>query len=187
MEALGAVVATINFNELQMALKQGLVDGQENPVAVNYASKLYEAQKYLAMTRHNYNAVVHLISKKVWDKLTPEQQATIREESRRAGEYTRKKRRPRRPGKKGPAQYVPDLLRQAARGPAGRRAANQPKGHSIISDELQLLWLAAKIKIGIFGTIMPDCQRAEASSSGQSHVNLGKYLGVGIGFESRRR
>jgi len=90
MEALGAIVATINFNELQMALKQGVVDGQENPVAVIYANKLYEAQKYLAMTGHNYNTMVHVISKKVWDKLTPEQQTIIKEESHRAGEWMRK-------------------------------------------------------------------------------------------------
>jgi TRAP-type transport system periplasmic protein len=90
MEALGAVVATINFNELQMALKQGVVDGQENPVAVIYSNKLYETQKYLAMTGHNYNTMVHVISKKVWDKLTPEQQAVIKEESKRAGDWMRK-------------------------------------------------------------------------------------------------
>jgi TRAP-type transport system periplasmic protein len=90
MEALGAVVATINFNELQMALKQGVVDGQENPVAVIYSNKLYESQKYLAMTGHNYNTMVHVISKKVWDKLTPEQQAIVKEESKRAGDWMRK-------------------------------------------------------------------------------------------------
>jgi TRAP-type transport system periplasmic protein len=90
MEALGAVVATINFNELQMALKQGVVDGQENPVAVIYSNKLYEFQKYLAMTGHNYNSMVHVISKKVWDKLTPEQQKIIKEESKKAGDYMRK-------------------------------------------------------------------------------------------------
>ena len=90
MEALGAVVATINFNELQMALKQGVVDGQENPVAVIYSNKLYESQKYLAMTGHNYNTMVHVISKKVWDKLTPEQQAIVKEESKKAGDWMRK-------------------------------------------------------------------------------------------------
>jgi len=90
MEALGAVVATINFNELQMALKQGVVDGQENPVAVIYSNKLYESQKYLAMTGHNYNTMVHVISKKVWDKLTPEQKAIFREESKKAGDWMRK-------------------------------------------------------------------------------------------------
>ncbi len=90
MEALGAVVATINFNELQMALKQGVVDGQENPIAVIYANKLYETQKYLTMTGHNYNTMVHVISKKVWDKLSPDQQKIIKEESVKAGNYMRK-------------------------------------------------------------------------------------------------
>jgi tripartite ATP-independent transporter DctP family solute receptor len=90
MEALGAVVTTINFNELQMALKQGVVDGQENPIAVIYANHLYETQKYLAMTGHNYNTMVHVISKKVWDKLTPEQQKIIKEESVKAGNWMRK-------------------------------------------------------------------------------------------------
>jgi TRAP-type transport system periplasmic protein len=90
MEAMGAVVATINFNELQMALKQGVVDGQENPIAVIYSNKLYESQKYLAMTGHNYNTMVHVISKKVWDKLTPEQKAIFREESKKAGDWMRK-------------------------------------------------------------------------------------------------
>ncbi len=90
MEALGAVVATINFNELQMALKQGVVDGQENPVAVIYSNKLNEAQKYLAMTGHNYNTMVHVISKKTWDKLTPDQQMIVKAESQKAGDYMRK-------------------------------------------------------------------------------------------------
>jgi TRAP-type C4-dicarboxylate transport system substrate-binding protein len=89
MEALDAVVATINFNELQMALKQGVVDGQENPVAVIYANQLYESQKHLAMTGHNYNTMVHVISKKVWDKLTPEQQKIMKEESAKAGNWMR--------------------------------------------------------------------------------------------------
>ena len=90
MEALGAVVATINFNELQMALKTGVVDGQENPIAVIYSNKIYETQKYLAMTGHNYNTMVHVISKKVWDKLTPEQKTIVKEESKKAGDWMRK-------------------------------------------------------------------------------------------------
>ena len=90
MEALGAVVATINFNELQMALKTGVVDGQENPIAVIYSNKIYETQKYLTMTGHNYNTMVHVISKKVWDKLTPEQKVIVKEESKRAGDWMRK-------------------------------------------------------------------------------------------------
>lgn len=90
MEALGAIVATINFNELAMALKQGTVDGEENPIAVIYSNKIYETNKYLTMTGHNYNSMVHVISKKVWDKLTPEQQKIMKEESKKAGDWMRK-------------------------------------------------------------------------------------------------
>jgi len=90
MEALGATVQTIQFSELPMALKQGVVDGQENPVSVIYAYKIYETQKYLAMTGHTYNSMVHVMSKKTWDKLTPKQQLIVREESKKAGDFMRK-------------------------------------------------------------------------------------------------
>ncbi len=89
MEALGATVQTIQFSELPMALKQGVVDGQENPVSVIYAFKIYETQKYLAMTGHTYNSMVHVMSKKSWDKLTAEQQKIVKEESKKAGDYMR--------------------------------------------------------------------------------------------------
>jgi len=89
MEALGAVVATVDFNDLQMALRKGVIDGEENPVAVIYANRLYETQKYLSMTGHTYNSMVHVISKKAWDKITPEQQKIIKEESVKAGNWMR--------------------------------------------------------------------------------------------------
>jgi len=89
MEACGAVVTKIAFPELYNALKQGVVDGQENPLAVIYHFKLYEVQKNLALTRHVYNSMVHVMSKKTWDKLTPEQQKIVKEESRRAGQWFR--------------------------------------------------------------------------------------------------
>lgn len=89
MEALGAIVQTIAWPELPMALKQGVVDGQENPVSVIHAFKIYETQKFMTMTGHTYNSMVHVISKKTWDKLTTEQQNIIREESIKAGNYMR--------------------------------------------------------------------------------------------------
>lgn len=87
MEALGCVVAAINFNELQIALKQGVVDGEENPIGVIYSNKLYDTQKYVTMTGHNYNSMVHVMSKKVWNKLTSAQRKIIREESAKAGQW----------------------------------------------------------------------------------------------------
>ena len=84
MEALGANVQAIAFNELYLALKQGTVDGQENPLSVIYFNKLYETQKYLALTKHVYNSMNLVMSKKVWDSLSPEYQQIITEESKNA-------------------------------------------------------------------------------------------------------
>lgn len=84
MEALGAEVQSIAFNELYLALKQGVVDGQENPLSVIYTQKFYEAQKYLAITNHVYNSMNLVISKVVWDSFTPEQQTIITEASANA-------------------------------------------------------------------------------------------------------
>src|SRR5512136_258455 len=90
MEALGGIVTKIAFPEVYMALAQGVVDAQENPIAVIYHNKFYEVQKNLALTGHVYNNMVHVISTKTWAKLTPEQQKIFREESKAAGAYMRK-------------------------------------------------------------------------------------------------
>ncbi|MCB9957428.1 MAG: TRAP transporter substrate-binding protein [Rhodospirillaceae bacterium] len=89
MEAAGATVEQIAFPELPMALRQGVVDGQENPLAVIYHFNLFEVQPYLAMTRHVYNSMVHVINLDAWNQLTPEQQQILREESVRAAQMFR--------------------------------------------------------------------------------------------------
>src|SRR5262249_17444223 len=90
LEALAATVQAIAFPELYLALSQKVVDGQENPVAVIYFNKFYEVQKYLAITRHIYNNMIHTVSAAAWKKLDPGQQAIFREESISAGDLMRK-------------------------------------------------------------------------------------------------
>jgi TRAP-type transport system periplasmic protein len=90
MEALGAVVRTIELPQLYMALSQHVFDGQENPIAVIYFNKFYEVQKHLALTRHVYNNMVHTIGTYTWRRLSPEQQAIFREESAAAGNLMRR-------------------------------------------------------------------------------------------------
>ncbi len=85
MTALGGNVQKIAFPELYLALSQGTVDAEENPVAVIYSSKFYEVQKYLAMTRHVYQALFQVVNARSWAKLTPGQQQILREESAAAG------------------------------------------------------------------------------------------------------
>jgi len=84
MEALGANVLTIAFGELVMAMRQGVVDGQENPLGVIYDLKLYESQKYISIVNYLYSSMTHVVSKKVFDSLTEEQRNIIVEESNAA-------------------------------------------------------------------------------------------------------
>ncbi|WP_417249180.1 TRAP transporter substrate-binding protein [Celeribacter sp.] len=89
LEGLGASTTQIAFPELPNALSQGVVDGQENPIGVIYHYKLNDFQEHLAITRHVYNSMVHVINKDVFDSLTEEQQTILREESKRAGNMMR--------------------------------------------------------------------------------------------------
>jgi TRAP-type C4-dicarboxylate transport system substrate-binding protein len=52
VEAWGGRATPINFNELYLALSQGAVDGQENPLPTIASAKLYEVQKFLILTGH---------------------------------------------------------------------------------------------------------------------------------------
>lgn len=90
IDALGGQVQTIGFSELVMAMRTGVVDGQENPIAVIYDLKLYESQKYISMVNYTYSSMTHVMSKKVWDGLSKEQQAILREESDNSSKLMRK-------------------------------------------------------------------------------------------------
>jgi len=90
VEAAGGNAQTIAFAELVMAMKQGVVDGQENPVGTIYDLKIYETQKYMSILNYTYSSMVHIVNKKSWDKLTPEQQKIVTEESAAAAKQARK-------------------------------------------------------------------------------------------------
>jgi tripartite ATP-independent transporter DctP family solute receptor len=58
VRAMGATPTPVAFSDLYMSLKQGVVDGQENPIPTIYTYKYYEAQKYLMLTGHMIRANV---------------------------------------------------------------------------------------------------------------------------------
>jgi tripartite ATP-independent transporter DctP family solute receptor len=77
LHALGASAVPMSYSELYTALSQGVVDGQENPFANIWASKFYEVQKYMSVTKHQYSTLPIIISEKTWQKLNANQQKTI--------------------------------------------------------------------------------------------------------------
>lgn len=90
VDAAGGNAVTIAFPELVMAMKQGVVDGQENPIGTIYPLKLYETQKYMSILNYTYGSLVHLTNKNSWAKLTPAQQKIVQEESTNAAKMARK-------------------------------------------------------------------------------------------------
>jgi tripartite ATP-independent transporter DctP family solute receptor len=77
--ALGANAVPMAFTEVYSALETKTVDGQENPYTNIQNMKFYEVQKYLSLTKHSYSTNMLLISKKVWDSLSPQEQAVLKE------------------------------------------------------------------------------------------------------------
>ena len=90
MQTLGADTQQIKFAELYVALQQGVVDGQENPLANIASAKLYEVQKYLTLSGHKYETNPFVMSKRSWDKLAPADQKVFTEAATEATQAQRK-------------------------------------------------------------------------------------------------
>jgi TRAP-type transport system periplasmic protein len=79
----------LNFGELYNALEIRTVDGQENPYSVILSNKFYEVQKYVSATGHSFTQNIIIISKRFWDRLSPEEQRMMRESVAEARDYQR--------------------------------------------------------------------------------------------------
>lgn len=90
MQALGADAQQIKFAELYVALQQGVVDGQENPLTNIVSSKLYEVQKYLSLSGHKYEVTPFLIGKRAWERLPAADQKIFQDAAAEATQLQRK-------------------------------------------------------------------------------------------------
>ncbi|MGF1734467.1 sialic acid TRAP transporter substrate-binding protein SiaP [Photobacterium satsumensis] len=79
LRALGARPTPMSLSEVYLALSQGVVDGQENPVPTIYEQRFYEVQKYVALTNHIMAFTPLLMSERSFNKLPEEYQQTIKE------------------------------------------------------------------------------------------------------------
>jgi tripartite ATP-independent transporter DctP family solute receptor len=93
VSALGANPTPLPFPELYAALEQKAVDGQENPVATINGTKLYEVQKHLALTNHQYNPQSIVVSKKFWDGLSASDKQIVQDAVAESIKYQREQSR----------------------------------------------------------------------------------------------
>ena len=86
-ETLGANPTPMNFGEVYSALQQGVIDGQENPLAIITSQRFYEVQKYLSTTAHVFAVYMPVISKPFFEGLSAEHQQLVRESMAAARSY----------------------------------------------------------------------------------------------------
>lgn len=86
---LGAQAVPMSWGEVYTSLQTGVIDGQENPVAIIYAFKLSEVQKYLSMTGHFYSPAPLSMSLKKFKALKPEYQQVVLDAALQAAAYER--------------------------------------------------------------------------------------------------
>ena len=76
-QALGASAEPLAFPLLYSALSTGKFDGQENPIATIVSAKYDRVQKYLTLSGHIYSWAAFIISKDVYDDLSPADRAAF--------------------------------------------------------------------------------------------------------------
>lgn len=88
--ALGAHPTAISGAEIFTSLQQHVVDGQENPITNLFSQQIHTVNKYISKTEHVYSPTLVLMSKKVWDSISPEDQKVFLKATKDAGAYERK-------------------------------------------------------------------------------------------------
>ena len=88
-EALGATPIAMNIGELYLAMQQGVIDGQENPLGNIRAWSWFEVQKYISLSNHVYTPITLVMNGARYDSLTDEQKAKVNQAGQMAAEASR--------------------------------------------------------------------------------------------------
>ena len=86
-EALGANPTPMNFGEVYSALQQGVIDGQENPIAIIDSQRFYEVQQHLSLTGHVFTVYIPVVSQIFFEGLSEEHQQLLRDSMQAAADY----------------------------------------------------------------------------------------------------
>lgn len=90
INAMGGAATPIAWGELYTSLQQGVVDGAENNAPSLLTSRHFEVCKYYTLDHHTRLPDVVVVSSKVWERLSPEEQAWLRKAAEESSDYQRK-------------------------------------------------------------------------------------------------
>jgi tripartite ATP-independent transporter DctP family solute receptor len=142
--AMGASATPMPFAEVYTGLKTGLLDAAENNYPSYDEAKHFESAPVYSETMHSMAPEVLVFSKKIWDTLTPEEQAAIRKAAKASVPYyvtlwEAKEKDAKAAVIKGGAKIVPaaDIDRKSfveAEKPVWDKFANTPELKALVSD-----------------------------------------------------
>jgi tripartite ATP-independent transporter DctP family solute receptor len=89
LESMGFNIQIMPLPEVYLAIQQGAVQGQENPIDTIYSNKFYEVAPNVTLTNHVYSPIPLTISEKTWQKLSPADQKAVTEAAQIAAKFSR--------------------------------------------------------------------------------------------------
>ena len=90
IRGMGGSPTPVSYGELYTALQQGIVDAAENNPPSFYNSRHYEVCKFYSIDEHTAIPDVVLVSTKVWERLSPEEQQWLQEAADESAVYQAK-------------------------------------------------------------------------------------------------
>jgi tripartite ATP-independent transporter DctP family solute receptor len=79
IDGFGAIPTPVEVSELPTALMTGMVIGQENPLTMINANKLYEVQSHVMLTGHMQNVLPVFVNETAWQEIGEDDRAAILE------------------------------------------------------------------------------------------------------------
>lgn len=86
-QSLGATPTPLAFGEVYLGLKTGTIDAQDNPLPTVRSAKFYEVTQQITLTSHLVDSLFIVVSNKLWNRLNPDQQASLRAAAQAASRY----------------------------------------------------------------------------------------------------
>ncbi len=89
LEAIGFNVVILPLPEVYLAIQQGAVQGQENPIDTIYANKFYEVAPNVTLTHHVYSPIPLTMSEKTWQGLSPADRTAVMKAAAESSTFSR--------------------------------------------------------------------------------------------------
>lgn len=86
---MGWNTVVMPVTEAYLAIQQGVVEGQENPIDTIWSQKFYEVAPILTLTEHVYSPIPMAVSERTWKKLSAQDQAGVKKAAVEASAFSR--------------------------------------------------------------------------------------------------